>query len=96
MSNIDQSPPGAPPAPSIDLVFHIYAMQAFMAMGLAPNPMTGKTSVDLPSAKFAIDMLEILEAKTKGNLNPDEARSLGGIMHQARLAFVEAKGKAGK
>jgi hypothetical protein len=49
--------------------------------------------VRLDLAKHAIDMLGILEEKTKGNLAADEAAMLENVLHQLRLAYVEASKK---
>ena len=45
---------------------------ALMLLGRVPSPETGKTVRDLESAKMFIDQLEMLEAKTRGNLDPQE------------------------
>lgn len=63
---------------------------AMMLMGKTPNPETGQTMHDLESAKLFIDQLEMLEAKTKGNLNADETKILKQNLMALRLAFVEA------
>lgn len=60
-----------------------------MLLGKTPNPQTGETSRDLEAARLFIDQLEMLEAKTKGNLTPAEARLLQQSLMTARLAFVE-------
>ena len=48
---------------------------------------------DLDRARYAIDLLDMLAAKTKGNLAPDEERHLTAVLHRLRLAFVEASRK---
>ena len=48
---------------------------------------------DLEAAKFNIDMLAMLEEKTKGNLSPEEAGLLEQTLHQLRMAFVQLTGK---
>ena len=40
------------------------------------------------AARYAIDMLEMLAEKTKGNLTPGEERGLRDLLHQLRMAFV--------
>lgn len=62
--------------------------QAFMHLGDLPNPMTQQREKDLPSAKHMIDLLGILEAKTKGNLSDDEERLLRQLLFDLRLRFV--------
>lgn len=63
---------------------------ALMLMGKAPHPETGKTMRDLESAKLFIDLLEMLEAKTKGNLTKEEQSLLKQSLMSVRMGFVEA------
>ena len=67
-----------------------FATSALIQMGAAPDPVTGKTSKDLGVAKQNIDILEILQKKTKGNLTRDEQALLDGVLAEVRLRFVEA------
>jgi hypothetical protein len=66
---------------------------AAMAMGIAPNPQTGKTEHDMPMARFNIDLLEVLKDKTKNNLQKDEADFLAHLITDLKLKFVEASKK---
>lgn len=63
---------------------------ALMLLGKLPNPETGETMRDLDSARLFIDQLEMLEAKTRGNLSRDEARLLQQSLMTLRMSFVEA------
>lgn len=63
---------------------------ASACLGQVPNPETGRTEVNLEAASLFIDTLEMLEAKTRGNLTPDEARFLADTLTGLRLAFVQA------
>ena len=63
--------------------------QALSYMGAYPDPKTGKAMIALDYAKLHIDMLGILEEKTKGNLTGEEERLLGQILFDLRLRFVE-------
>jgi hypothetical protein len=63
---------------------------AMMLMGKAPHPETGKHVRDLESAKLFIDLLEMLEAKTKGNLTKEEQNLLKQTLMAVRMGFVEA------
>lgn len=65
------------------------ASTAFVLLGRAPNPMTGKTETDLDAARLFIDQLEMLEVKTRGNLNPDEQHLLKQNLMTVRMAFVQ-------
>src|SRR5437899_11624309 len=65
---------------------------AMMLMGKAPHPETGQPVKDLEAAKLFIDMLEMLQAKTKGNLTKDEENLLRQSLTNLRMMFVEAVG----
>src|SRR5947207_14926255 len=63
---------------------------ALMLLGKVPNPETGQPMQDLDAAKMFIDQLEMLEAKTRGNLDKNEEKLLAQSLTSLRLAFVEA------
>jgi hypothetical protein len=63
---------------------------AMMLMGKSPHPETGQRVRDLESAKLFIDLLEMLEAKTKGNLTKEEQNLLKQTLMAVRMGFVEA------
>ena len=67
-----------------------YASTAMMFMGRAPHPETGETVKDLEAAQMFIGQLEMLEAKTKGNLSKPEEAILKQSLMAVRLAFVES------
>lgn len=66
------------------------ASTAFVMLGRAPNPITGKTETDLETAQRLVEQLEMLEAKTQGNLGAEEQRLLKQSLMTLRMAFVEA------
>jgi len=75
------------------LFAHMVIQQSSMAMmllGKTPHPETGKVVRDLEAARLFIDQLEMLEFKTQGNLNQEEAALLKQSLMSLRLAFVEA------
>ena len=67
---------------------------AMMLMGKAPHPASGQTMRDIDGAKLFIDQLEMLEAKTKGNLSKEESGLLKQSLMGLRLAFVECVNSA--
>ena len=67
------------------------ASSAAMALGLAPNPQTQKTEVDRAMAKFNIDLLLVLQTKTKGNLSDDESKLLTSLLSDLQMKFVQLK-----
>src|SRR6185503_2931044 len=63
---------------------------AMLLMGKVPHPQTGQTVRDTEAARLFIDQLEMLEAKTKGNLTKEEDQLLKQSLMGLRMAFVEA------
>lgn len=68
------------------------AVQTLVHLGKMSNPLTGGAAVDLPNAKYSIDILAILEEKTKGNLSPQEAEYLQNALRDLRLEYVSVAG----
>ena len=66
------------------------ANMAMLLLGKVPNPQTGETVRDVEAARLFIDQLEMLEAKTKGNLTKDEEQLLKQSLMSLHMAFVEA------
>jgi hypothetical protein len=66
------------------------ANMALIFLGQAPNPQTGQTVQELDNAKYFIDQLEMIEAKTRGNLNKQEDTILKQSLTNLRLAYVHA------
>ena len=62
---------------------------AMMALGKLMNPMTGKLEKNLEQAKSTIDTLGALETRTRGNLEPDEARVLTQVLGDLRMTYVD-------
>ena len=77
-----------PPADFQTLV-GMFSTQAMLSLGLFPNPATGETEVQPELARHFIDLLGVLEEKTKGNLSPGEHSLLETTLHQLRMAYVE-------
>ena len=64
------------------------AIEGLMALGEMPQPVTRKKEVNVAQAKYLIDLLGILEEKTKGNLNVDEQRLLSDALYQLRMRYM--------
>ena len=62
---------------------------ALFHFGIIPNPMTNEKEVDLDLGKQNIDILEMLELKTKGNLDKDEAALIENSLYDLRMRYVE-------
>lgn len=81
------SPQGLPPA-SFEMLVTTFASEAMVALGQVPNPFTNEYTINFEHARYTIDMLDVLQQKTKGNLTADEASMLETLIHQLRLAYV--------
>ena len=64
--------------------------QALMHLGEIPNPLSGNEERDVPVAKQMIDILGMLQDKTRGNLDGGEAKLIEGILFDLRMKYVEA------
>jgi hypothetical protein len=62
---------------------------ALMHLGEAPHPETGEIEKNLPLARQTIDLIAMLEDKTKGNLSGDEERLVAQILYDLRMRYVE-------
>ena len=65
------------------------ATNAAAALGAVPHPATGQRSLDLETGKYWLDVLGMLRDKTKGNLSPQEARLLEGLLADLRMQYVQ-------
>ncbi|MEK6605821.1 MAG: DUF1844 domain-containing protein [Nitrospirota bacterium] len=90
-------PPKGQPAPPINFLSFIYSMgtSALMYLGEPLGPGAGGETPNLSHAKEIIDVLTMLEAKTKGNLTGEEEALLEEMLYTLRIKFVE-KAKAPK
>ena len=77
------------PEASFDMLLMQHHTQAMLAMGMIPDPATGQVIKNKSAAKFHIDMLGIIQERTKGNLNQGEEDALNGVLHNLRMMFVE-------
>ena len=77
-----------PPADFRALVATL-ASQAMMGLGAYADPQSGRAVIDIQGAQFAIDLLGVIEEKTRGNLTADEASELTEILAQLRARFVQ-------
>lgn len=62
---------------------------ALVHLGIQTDPTTGSTSENLPLAKQTIDILAMLEAKTRGNLDEDEKKLLTHVLYELRMLYVK-------
>jgi hypothetical protein len=64
------------------------ASNAAASLGMMPHPVTGETGVDLKTAKHWIDVLGMLEQKTHGNLEEQEAQVIESLLADLRMQYV--------
>lgn len=76
-----------PPA-SLTVLLSTLATQAMMGLGMFPDPASGKPTVNRPMAKHFMNTIAMLEEKTKGNLDSEEAAQISDSLHQLRMAYM--------
>jgi hypothetical protein len=97
-----EAPPAAEPAgtlPRVDFSTFVLSLgtSALYHLGALPHPETGQKleAPELALARQTIDTLEMLEDKTRGNLEQAERELLESLLYELRMRFVEAgKGRA--
>ena len=87
---------GVPQKVGFKDILSLLISQALAYMGAYPDPRTGQAMVSLELAKLHIDMLAVLEEKTKGNLEEAEANLLTRALQELRLEYVEIAGAVEK
>ncbi len=91
---------GAPrnrPLPPVDFSTFVLSLgsSALMHLGEVENPEVGGAGEDLPLAKHSIDILSMLQSRTKGNLSADEEKLLESLLYDLRLRYVNAAKRPG-
>jgi len=87
------TPESSPPLTFASFVFSL-GTSALMLMGEQLDPQQGRVPVNLPQAKEIIDILSMLEAKTRGNLTAEEQAVLTDMLYALRMKYVDlASGK---
>ena len=91
---MSEGQPGRDAALFLHLVLGLQ-QSAMMALGKLMNPITRKIEIHLEMARDTIDTLAALEARTRGNLEPDEARVLQQVLTELRMNYLDEVKKAG-
>jgi Domain of unknown function (DUF1844) len=90
-----QAPAGGDPArgtlpeASFRSLVSLLASQAIMGLGTVQDPQTKGIVVDLEGARFGIDLLAIVQEKTRGNLTEEESKELTQLLVELRARFVQ-------
>jgi hypothetical protein len=67
----------------------MFQIAALQQLGKLPSPLTGHTERDLDQAKVSVDMLGMIEARTKGNLTEREKEFLGKALFESRMNYLD-------
>ncbi len=80
--------------PKIDFSSFVLSLYSsgLVQLGKVEDPSTGKKTVDMNMAQYTIDMIAMLQDKTKGNLTEDEGNLLKALLSELRLAYVDSRG----
>jgi hypothetical protein len=70
------------------------ATQVLVQLGEMPPPQGMEIPIDLESARQTIDIMAMLQRRTKGNLSPDESRFMEEVLHSLRVSFINTKKKS--
>jgi len=86
-----------PPEPDFNFFITTLALQASIALGQIPNPVTNQKEEDPVQSKFLIDTLGMLKDKTKNNLDTTETNLLETVLYELRMQYLsktQSKGEA--
>jgi hypothetical protein len=85
---------GGIPLPEITFSSFILSLSSsvFISIGAMPDPVTGKTEKNLDRAKQTIDLLGLLQEKTRGNLSTDEENLFDHLLYDLRMAYIKEAG----
>jgi hypothetical protein len=91
-SAADNASPGQeiPPGTPIDFPSYLlsYYTQGLVLLGEVPNPYTNKKEEDVEAARQTINILSMLEQKTRGNLTKEEQQLLETVLYELRMKFM--------
>ena len=82
------------PLPEIDFTHFMFSLStsALIQLGEIEDPFTKKLVKNLPLAKQTIDLIGMLNEKTKGNLTPDEEKIMQYLLYDLRMRYVKSTG----
>jgi hypothetical protein len=80
----------SPPRTPIDFPSYIlsYYTQGLVLLGEVPSPYTNKKEEDVEAARHIVDIVSMLQEKTKGNLSKDEDQLLDSVLYELRMKFM--------
>ena len=82
------------PLPEISFINLIFSLSTsvLIQLGEIQDPITQQLAKNLPLAKQTIDLIGMLEEKTRGNLTSDEGKILENVLYDLRMRYVKATG----
>ena len=82
------------PLPEITFTNFVLSLStsALIQLGEVPDPVSKKPDKQLPAAKQTIDLIGMLQGKTKGNLTPEEEKLMEYVLYDLRMRYVKASG----
>lgn len=83
------------PAPTFSELINLIVMQAMAGLGLMTTPDGQRMPPNLEVAKHFIDLLQIVDEKTKGNLTDEEKKLLDQVLYETRMTYVQLSGGGG-
>jgi len=92
-----EEPPSQAAGQNFELNFSTFVLSltssAFYHLGDIPDPVTGKKEENLPAVKQTIDILIMLQEKTKNNLDAEEAKLIEQLIYELQIKYVAKKPK---
>ncbi len=88
-ANGDRPQSGQLPKADFKSLMGVLASQAIMGLGAVADPKSGRVVIDLDGARFSIDLLGVLEEKTKENLSDEEDTELKQVITELQARFVQ-------
>jgi uncharacterized protein DUF1844 len=76
------------PTPTFDVLVQVIAAPAMVHLGILANPATGKIERNLEQARWQIDLLHVLEEKSRPSLSAEERARVDQLLAQLRNAYV--------
>jgi len=76
------------PEPDFSFFITSLGLQASIALGNIPNPLTNRKEENIKQARFLIDTLAVLKEKTKGNLSSEEESLLDNLLYELRMQYI--------
>ena len=85
----EEAAAGPLPGPTFLEIVNMIAMQAAVSISGLQHPSGETVPPDLAMAKHLIDLLEVLDTKTKGNLTDEEQKVLSSVLYEIRMRYVQ-------